>query len=94
MNMDKTYNSMDIKKALQAVDVPIPSESAFRYAKFDSKKAFGRLQKTREIRRALVDGINEYADDLPMELRKQYEKVIRTFKAIEEEEVNLIRFGE
>ena len=34
MSMDKTYNSMDIKKALHAVDVPIPSESAFRYAKY------------------------------------------------------------
>ena len=94
MSMDKTYNSMDIKKALHAVDIPIPSESAFRYAKFDSEKAFGRLQTAREIRRALVDGINEYADDLPMELRKQYDKVVRTLKTIEEEEVNLIRFGE
>lgn len=94
MSMDKTYNSMDIKKALRTVDVPVPSGSAFRYAKFDSEKAFGRLQTARGIKRALVDGINEYADDLPMELRKQYDKVIRTLKAIEEEEVNLIRFGE
>jgi len=91
--MSNTYSGMDIKNALGTTETLI-GPSAFRYARFSADSAFSRLQIMREIKKMIIDGVNEYADDLPMDLRKQYDNIINSLKKIEEDEVELIRFGE
>lgn len=90
---NKTYSGLDIKTALGTVET-IPTRTAFRYAKFDAEKAFNRLQILRRTKGSLIDGINENASDLPMDLRKKYDKIAFLLEELEHEEVKLIEFGE
>lgn len=93
MIVDKTYSGLDIKTALGTKET-IPTRSAFKYSKFDAEKAFNRLQILRRTEEALINGINENANDLPMDLRKKYDRIAVLMEELEHEEVQLIAFGE
>lgn len=70
------------------------SPSEFKWAKWNSTTAFNRLTVLRETRKSLVNGINANVEDLPVETRKKYDKVVRLLKEIESDEIRTITYGE
>lgn len=93
MNTNKMYNELDIKAALGTAEI-LPEHTAFEYAKFDSERAFKRMQVLRSTKKSLINGVNENNGDLPLELRKKYGKIVVLMEELEHEEVQLIAFGE